>query len=321
MGFGAAADARQRAARLLAPQSDLVVAIEEPEIYQHPTKQRLFGKLLRKLSDGFNKETGIRVQTIFVTHSPLLISIAECEGIRMVRRRTFEGKKAVSVNEISLDQCSKRSAEVSGRKPEDAWSPAQYGAKLHTFDAEIAEGFFAKCVVLVEGVGDKAIVEAWYRLNGRDPHAEGIVIAEVSGKNNLSKPIIIFDELGIPCYWIFANDKSEEKKEKQQRIKTNHILQRPGRIAPEKCVEWPEGRYDRFASWDNKLEEYISSKVGKAYFENTSLEFAKRFDIDSDMCLKFPASASDMLQAFCNAGVKFAELDEIVAFVDELIAT
>lgn len=52
------------------PQSDLIVAIEEPEIYQHPTKQRLFGKLLRTLAQGFNAHTGIRIQTIFVTHSP-----------------------------------------------------------------------------------------------------------------------------------------------------------------------------------------------------------------------------------------------------------
>ena len=30
-----------------------------------------------------------------------------------------------------------------------------------------------------------------------DPHAEGIVIAEVSGKNNLSRPILVFQALGI----------------------------------------------------------------------------------------------------------------------------
>jgi predicted ATP-dependent endonuclease of OLD family len=301
------------------PQSDLIVAIEEPEIYQHPTKQRLFGKLLPRLAEKFNRQTGIRIQTIFVTHSPLLVSIGHCEGIRMVRALTQGGKKNVIVNEISLAQCSKRSAEASGRKPEEAWSAAQFGAKLHTFGTEIAEGFFAKCAILVEGVGDKAVIEAWYTLKGRDPHAEGIVIAEVSGKNNLPKPIVIFDELGIPCYWIFDNDKSSAKQKKEQNIKTNLMLQRLAGIATDKCVEWPDGRFGRFASWDNNLEKYVSEKVGKDVFEKASIEFSTHFDIDADMSLKFPASAAGMLRRFSESGAKFAELDEIMAEVNKLM--
>ena len=117
----------------------------------------------------------------------------------MVRVASEAGKKNVQVGEISLERCSKRCAAVSGHKPEDAWSVGQFGAKLHTFGGEIAEGFFAKCIILVEGIGDKAVIEAWYKLNNRDPHAEGIVVADVAGKNNLSRPIVIFEELGIPC--------------------------------------------------------------------------------------------------------------------------
>ena len=104
----------------------------------------------------------------------------------MLRIGGISGQKNVSVKDISLAECSKRSGGSIGSKAQDAWSPAQFGAKLHNFNTEIAEGFFAKCVVLVEGVGDKAIIEAWYfELDNRDPHAEGIVVAEVAGKNNL----------------------------------------------------------------------------------------------------------------------------------------
>ena len=275
-------------------ESDLIVAIEEPEIYQHPTKQRLFGRVLPKLSVGFNKKTGIRVQTIFVTHSPLLVSIDHCEGIRLVRRVSEEGKKNVAVKGMSLDQCSRRSAEISGQRPQDAWSGTQFGAKLHTFGSEIAEGFFARCVFLVEGIGDKAVIEAWYAINERDPHAEGIVIAEVSGKSNLIKPAIIFEALGIPCYLLFDNDKSGDK-------------------------QWPSGRFARFTSWDNKLEKYIEDKVGKVNFQNACAEFSAEWDIDPDMCLKFPASAIGMLKKFCETGQKFSELDEILKCVDELL--
>jgi putative ATP-dependent endonuclease of OLD family len=138
----------------LSPQSDIILAVEEPEIYQHPTKQRLFSKLLKNLAQGFNEKTGIRIQIIYVTHSPLMVSIAQCEPIRMVRR--IAGK--IQVSEIDLKSCAERSAVASGRTIEEAWNAAQYGAKLHTFRSEAAEGFFARCVVLVEGVGDKAVL-------------------------------------------------------------------------------------------------------------------------------------------------------------------
>ena len=296
-------------------QSDIIIAIEEPEIYQHPTKQRLFSKLLRKLSNGFNKETGIRTQIIYVTHSPLMVSIVDCDAIRTVRHRTSEGSKNVYVNEISLADCSAKSALVSGRRPDEAWSPAQYGAKLHTFRAELAEGFFGKCVVLVEGVGDKAVLEAWFTLAQRDPHAEGIVIVDVTGKNNLDKPIIIFSALNIPCFWIFDNDKSDGA-EKQGSIQANRILQQLGGIPADKCIDWPEGVFDKFAVWDYKLEEYVKAEVGSQKFATVRNEIAQNFDIDPEMCLKFPASASSMLERFRSEGHAFAELDNILARID-----
>ncbi len=66
-------------------QSDIIVAIEEPEIYQHPVKQRLFAKVLNKVAREFNRETGIRIQTIYVTHSPLLVSLPNSHQIRLIR--------------------------------------------------------------------------------------------------------------------------------------------------------------------------------------------------------------------------------------------
>lgn len=297
------------------PQSDIILAIEEPEIYQHPTKQRLFAKLLKRLAKGFNEKTGIRIQVLYVTHSPLMVSLSECETIRMIRRIPSN----IEVNEIALENCSKQSAIMSGRKPQDAWSGPQYGAKLHTFRSEIAEGFFGKCVVLVEGVGDKAVLEAWYKLADRDPHAEGIVIVEVSGKNNLDKPIIIFSALNIPNYWIFDNDKSEGAAKKGS-LKANKILQRLAGVDEETCVDWPEGVFSKFAVWDYKLEEYVKSRVGELAFNAARDEVAADFHIDADMCLKFPAASSAMLLLLKTAGHQFPELDSIIEKIDDLVA-
>jgi hypothetical protein len=301
-------------------QSDIIIAIEEPEIYQHPIKQRLFAKLLQSLAQAFNKQTGIRIQTIYVTHSPLLVSLGACESIRMVRARRINEKRNVDVCEISLDRCAKHCAQVSGRKPEEAWSAAQFGAKLHTFRSEIAEGFFGKCVVLVEGVGDKAILEAWYRHKERDPHAEGIVICEVSGKANLDKPIAVFSELQIERFWIFDNDKSDNKKEMADRIKLNKILQRLGDIADAQCVDWPEGIFERFFSWDSTIEKYVKNIAGVQEFDAAAKEMAVHFDIEPATCIKFPASASAMLSRFSATGHEFRALDDILSAVDKLLA-
>ena len=301
------------------PQSDIIIAIEEPEIYQHPTKQRLFAKVLRNLAVGFNKKNGIRMQTIFVTHSPLLVSVTGLEGVRIIRTSVSDGKRNVSVKDIDIASCSMRCAELAGLKPEDAWSVAQFVAKLHTFDSEIAEGFFAKCVVLVEGVGDQSVLEAWYRLKHRDPHAEGIVIAKVEGKANLDKPIVIFQALGIPCYWVFDNDQSS-KKDKAGSIKLNNILQRLGEVPAADCVEWPDCRSNLFAAWDCRFEKYVKTRVGEDVFLNHAAEASAKFDIDQDMCLKFPASATFLFERFCDLGAKFPEMDEIVVFVDALAA-
>lgn len=295
------------------PQSDIILAIEEPEIYQHPTKQRLFAKLLKRLAKGFNEKTGIRIQILYVTHSPLMVSLSECETIRMVRRVPSN----VEVSEIDLDKCAKRSAIVSGRSPEEAWSAAQYGAKLHTFRSETAEGFFGKCVVLVEGVGDKGVLEAWYKLADRDPHAEGIVIVDLSGKNNLDKPIVIFSALNIPCYWIFDNDESKGEAQNAS-IKTNKILQRLAGIDEGECLDWPQGVLSQFTAWDLKLEEYVKNKVGEESFNSVRAEVAENFDIDADMCLKFPAASSAMLHILKEKGAKFTELDAILVAIDQL---
>lgn len=299
-------------------QSDIILAIEEPEIYQHPIKQRLFSKLLSRLAQGFNESTGIRVQMIYVTHSPLMISLSECESIRMVRRIKTEKGSNVLPSEISLAECSKRIAILSGLPVEQAWSAHNFGAKLHIFRPEIAEGFFGNRVVLVEGVGDQAVLEAWYKICERDPHAEGIVIVGVGGKNNLAKVIAVFNALDIPCYWIFDNDESKGEAAADS-IASNRLLQRLAGWAEESCSDWPTGVFDRFTSWDCKIEKYVRLKAGQDKFDAARTEFAKNYNVDEGLSLKFPASSSAILLRLREQGVKFEELDGVLAAIDQLV--
>ena len=171
--------------------------------------------------------------------------------------------------------------------------------------------------MLAEGVGDEAVLNAWYRLKKRDPHAEGIVICQVDGKSKLDKPIIVFSELGIPCYWVFDSDKVA--KDKGGSVKANRLLQIIGGVEVDKCEDWPVGEFQRFACWEKKIEKYIQEKVGAEAFTAARKKFSILHDISEDSCLKFPASASGMLFEFCEKGAKFPELDNVIARIDELL--
>ena len=117
---------------------------------------------------------------------------------------------------------------------------------------------------------------------------------------------------------LFDNDKSGDRKKLEQNKRLNKILQLLCNVDAKEVVEWPEGRFAGFTSWDNKLEKYIESKVGKDEFQKACLELSAEWDIDADTCLKFPASAAGVLKRFCDEGKKFPELDEIIACVDKL---
>lgn len=294
-------------------QSDIIIAVEEPEIYQHPVKQRLFAKVLNSLARGFNKQSGIRIQTIYVTHSPLLVSLHHCDQIRLVRYNA-NAEKNVVVHETTLDACAKRLADAYGIPADKVWAPEKMGAKLHTFRGEIAEGFFGKCAILVEGPGDKAFLEAWFQHLGRDPHAEGIVVADVGGKESLSNPIVVFEKLGIPCFWIFDNDSG---KPSPGHARHNRALQQMAGMPTGKIVDYPVGVFAKFAAWNGNIEAYVKTVAADKY-EPALDEASALFEIPPSACLKFPASAAVLLARLREAGCAFEELNSIVSAVDLL---
>ena len=300
------------------PQSDIILGIEEPEIYQHPTKQRLFRQVLRNLADGFSVATGIRMQVIYVTHSPLFVDLPTCSDIRVIRRISEDGgQQNVAVSKVTLGQCSGLLAGYLGKDP---MGDAAFAAKLHTFTPEIAEGFFCQAVVLVEGVSDKALLEGVFRQRGRDPLAEGIVIANVEGKNKLDKPALIFRELGIPAYVIFDNDQKPEKKKSKDPVSMNRLLQKVCGVDDGECTDWPSGVFGSFAAWDGTVEKYIQQVVGEEIYEKVRDDVGTEYELVGADCVKSPAVAADMLSRFVGEGHKFDDLDDIVVAIDNLLS-
>ncbi len=298
-------------------QSDLIIGIEEPEIYQHPTKQRHIARVLASLAEAYNKETGIRLQIISVTHSPLFVNLPRFSEVRIMRRHQQSPELVLS--QLTLSECSKDFADLKG-----ATSPLRddaFAAKLHIFDADISEGFFATKVVLVEGVSDRAILEAAYKQRRRSPIEEGIAIISCEGKKKLHLPAYIFHRLGIPTFVLLDNDQTKYVKKTQKEIDSeiqyNRLIQKICGVSDSEITDWPCVCEARFSAWDGNLEEYLKGCAAEKY-ESARAKVMRYFDVSGDDCVKSPTVASALLTHLLADKVLFTKLDQVIDGIDAL---
>jgi predicted ATPase len=198
----------QAAAVIVAQAPTLILAIEEPELYQHPTKQRHFAEVLRGLSSGTLPGVQGHTQVIFGSHSPMFISMGKADEIRLTRRSPFAESEFKQCTLQALDlEIVARKLEQGWDKPAGTYSAHTLMPRLHILGAELAEGFFANGIILVEGRSDKAALTATARMLGVNFEAAGIAILSAEGKANLDRPYVIFRELGIPIFVLWDCDQ------------------------------------------------------------------------------------------------------------------
>lgn len=290
-------------------QSDIVLLVEEPEIYQHPTKQNVIYDSLKRISDGFNRETGIRMQVIYATHSEKFIRMPDFDCARIIRKTDRNPRPETVCSNYSLQECSNDLAAILGVQP---MPPHAMAAKLHIFSREISEGFFAERIILVEGPTDKAILEGAYLSLGREIDHEGLAVISVGGKTKLDKPALIFKKLGIPTYVVLDNDRGDDSE-----ILTNRRIQQI--CDCDEIVDYPTGCQARLGSFDGNLERYFRQILGDDY-EHSMNEIATNYSLSIDDIKKTPAAVSGVFQVARARDVQFELLDQIVYRVDALPA-
>jgi putative ATP-dependent endonuclease of the OLD family len=172
----------------------LLLAIEEPELYQHPPRARHFFRTLSTIARGNS------VQVCYATHSPYFLSPEQFDSVRIFRRDTDdEGGRGAIVTTADLEV-------VDDKLPESATADARtYLAR--TLSAQFCEGFFARGVLLVEGPTDMAIFETAADLLGLGSLAsDGVAITPVGGKGSQPIALAILVALGIPTFCVFDGD-------------------------------------------------------------------------------------------------------------------
>jgi energy-coupling factor transporter ATP-binding protein EcfA2 len=165
----------------------LIVAIEEPEIYQHPIRARAFARTLIELS----QQPG--VQVLLATHSPYFI---QPEQFAALHRFTYVG------GETSVANATVSSVATSSGIDDDKVEKAI----MSYVPTEFSEGFFADAVALVEGQTDRVVLEAAATKLGRDFDRRGISVLSVEGKGGLRVARAILTALDIPTYVLADGD-------------------------------------------------------------------------------------------------------------------
>lgn len=93
-----------------AERGTLCLAVEEPELYQHPTQARVFATVLRGLAE----EQSNAVQVMYATHSPYFIEPRFFDQVRRVTRNANRTAPGIQIRQASLDSVCARLVSFEG---------------------------------------------------------------------------------------------------------------------------------------------------------------------------------------------------------------
>lgn len=211
----------------------LFLVLDEPEVHQHPYRQRSLIRKIKALIENNNQEflnllkdlfdiDGLTGQIFIATHSPNILLDNYRQFIRLYKSTGTDSQlKIVSGMNVVIDD-------------------KLYKHMLHNF-IYLKEAMFSKCIIFVEGDTENGAIPVFAERMGLDMDERGIGVIKLDGADSVKRCMALYKSFGIKSIALIDKDKKESYSSEPDIYFT-------------KVNDYEEDVYDNF-----KLTDYLKS--------------------------------------------------------------
>lgn len=211
----------------------LFLVLDEPEVHQHPYRQRSLIRKIKALIENNNQEflnllkdlfdiDGLTGQIFIATHSPNILLDNYRQFIRLYKSTgTNSQLKIVSGMNVVIDD-------------------KLYKHMLHNF-IYLKEAMFSKYIIFVEGDTENGAIPVFAKRMGLDMDERGIGVIKLDGADSVKRCMALYKSFGIKSIAIIDKDKKGSYGSEPDIYFT-------------KANDYEEDVYDNF-----KLTDYLKS--------------------------------------------------------------
>ena len=247
-------------------KKNIIIAIEEPEIYLHPHQQRIIYNLFKKLADN----EGERIQIIYSTHSSFMVNIEDYKYLGFVSKNSSsEGAKITQYTKDIFEGDDKEEFKM-----------------VCQFDPERNEMFFADKIILCEGDTEKHSLPVIFDKLGLNLIDRRVSIIECGSKNNIplfEKVLNKFNEKENRFnYYVFHDSDTPPKKFKNEAEKNR--LEEEAKNLNQAILNLSS--VDKIFVFNSDFESHLSLTIGdsdKPYKVKKQLSEKKEADLPVDL--------------------------------------
>lgn len=281
----------------------LILACEEPELYQHPPQARHLAAVLSNLSTRNS-------QVIVCTHNPLFVSGRSFEDVRMIRKEPATGQAHCSF--ASHSAILERVAKVM--PPEKApKGPSGVRAKIHQeLQPQLNEMFFTNVLVFVEGLEDVAYITTYLTLMERwqDFRKMGCHLVPTGGKSQMILPLATAQILKIPTFVVCDADSPGPLNPGHRALHERDNLALQRLMGVEKPQAFPEAdvKLPDLIMWAECIGAVVKAEFGDENFNGFKNALAPEYDFEGKLG-KNSLFIADLLEKAWEDGVRSSTLE------------
>jgi predicted ATP-dependent endonuclease of OLD family len=170
------------------------------------------------------------------------------------------------------------------------------------------EGFFAKIVVLVEGIKDRALILGGALAQNLDFERMGITVIPCGGKDSMPEIISIYKSLKIPLFVVWDSDVG-----KPEGIRANRRIMKCFDNEPE---DYPCCTSDDFCCIKTDLEAVFRHEIGEDSFNRITNKYCDDNSLGSPKySMENPYIVKSFIKIFGEESYQSPKLKEIVDLI------